>query len=179
MNKQITATLVTSVTVGALLSGCAPTPDIQTRTVAQCGTQGLEPAGEVDLCSAEAVLLAAVETIFGYRPSDQPDQRAAFRAARDLIAPGFAEQAEPSALVWAPISAQQWQHWRRDRIEIATLVRLTRDDHPPDTPTTTARVLSVELRPGDQPPIGFTVYARAARTTTTAAWQLTGLEVIA
>lgn len=179
MNKPITAVFA-SVAVTALLSGCAQAPDAQARNVAQCGTEGLESAtGRTDVCSAESVLLAAVETIFGYRPSDQPDQRAAFRAAGDLIAPSFAEQAEPSALVWAPISAQQWQHWHRDGIDIATLVRLTRDDHPPDTSTSTGRVLSVELRPADQPPIGFTVYARAGRTTTSAAWQLTGLEVIA
>ncbi|MFI6041947.1 hypothetical protein ACIA8C_09950 [Nocardia sp. NPDC051321] len=178
MNKPI-ITLVGSLMVGAVLSGCTHAADLPPRTVSQCGTAGLEPAtSETDLCSAEAVLLAAVETIFEYRPSEQPDQRAAFRAARDLIEPVFAEQGEPSALVWAPINAQQWQQWRRDGIEITTLVRLTRDDHPPDTPTMAARVLAVDIRPADQAPIALTVYARAARTTTASAWQLGGLEVI-
>ncbi|WP_378741192.1 hypothetical protein [Nocardia brasiliensis] len=179
MNKPITV-LVASLAVGAALGGCTQTPAVQQHTVSQCRTADLEPGtGEIDVCSAEAVLFAAVEAIFGYRPIEQPDQRAAFRAARELIEPGFAEQAEPSALVWAPISAAQWQHWRRDGIEITTLVRLTCDDHPPDTPTRAARVLGVDIRPAEQPLIGIAVYARAARTTTAAAWLLTGLEVIA
>ncbi|MFF3224090.1 hypothetical protein ACFYV7_14960 [Nocardia suismassiliense] len=179
MNKPIT-TLVASVAVAAVLTGCDTPPTPQQRTVSQCGTAGMEPGtGEIDVCSAESVLLAAVRTIFGYLPSEQPDQRAAFRAARDLIDPAFAQQGEASALVWAPVSAPQWQQWRRDGIEITTLVRLTEDDHPPDTPTTAARVLSVQLHPAEPPSIELAVYARAHRTTTTAAWQLAGLEVIA
>ncbi|WP_107657522.1 hypothetical protein [Nocardia suismassiliense] len=180
MNKPIT-TLAASIAVIAVLSGCGTqTPAQPPRPVSQCGTAGIEPAtGETDVCSAESVLLTAVRTIFGYRPSEQPDQRAAFRTARDLIDPEFAQQGEPSALVWAPVGSDQWQQWRRDGIEITTLVRLTRDDHPPDTPTAAARVLSVQIRPADQPSIGFAVYARAHRTTTTAAWLLAALEVIA
>ncbi|MER7450387.1 hypothetical protein ABTW96_08870 [Nocardia beijingensis] len=128
-------------------------------------------------CSIEQVLAAAVEAVFGYHPSEQADQRAAWRAARALLDPGFAERAEPAVLVWAPVTATQWQQWRTDATTLTTTARVTSDDHPADTATSAHRVLAVQLQPTGQPPIRWAVYAHATRTTAGSAWLLSGLEV--
>ncbi|WP_280443414.1 hypothetical protein [Nocardia brasiliensis] len=173
--------LAASVTAAMIVGGCSThTVAEQPTAVPECATPGLDSnQATVDRCSAESVLSTAITTIFGYSPREQADQRIAFRTARELMTPGFAQQGEPAALVWAPITVAQWQQWRVGGIEIAAAVRLTRDDHPPDTATTAHRVLAVQLQPGDQASIRFAVYARAIRATTTAAWRLSGLEVIA
>ncbi|MGY2087905.1 MULTISPECIES: hypothetical protein [Nocardia] len=135
------------------------------------------PFTSVDPCSPEQVLTAAVAAVFDYRPSEQADQRAALRVARALLDPGFAERAEPAALVWAPVTAAQWQQWRATATTITTTARVTGDDHPADTATTAHRVLAVELQPTGQPPIRWTVYARVTRATDRSGWLLSGLEV--
>ncbi|WP_433574900.1 hypothetical protein [Nocardia brasiliensis] len=174
--------LAASVMAAMIAGGCSThtAAEQPTAAVPECARPGLEPnQATVDRCSAASVLSAAITTIFRYSPREQADQRVAFHSARELMTPGFAQQGEHSALVWAPITVAQWQRWRADGIEIAAAVRLTRDDHPPDTATTAHRVLAVQLQPSDQTSIGFAVYARATRATTTAAWLLAGLEVIA
>ncbi|WP_280465367.1 hypothetical protein [Nocardia brasiliensis] len=163
-----------------ITGGCGPQPaaEHQRPAVAECATPGIEAGvARVDRCSAESVLHAAITTIFSYRPHEQTDQQVAFGSARELMTPSFAQQGQPAALVWAPITTQQWQHWRDEGIEITAAVRLTRDDHPPDTATRAHRVLSVQLQPGTEPPIAFAVYARATRAGATASWLLAGLEV--
>ncbi|MFI6217020.1 hypothetical protein ACIBCD_33900 [Nocardia brasiliensis] len=165
-----------------IAGGCSPQPaaEHQPAAVAECATPGIEAGvAGVDRCSAESVLHAAITTIFSYRPHEEADQQVAFRSARELTTPSFAHQAQPAALVWAPVTTQQWQHWRDEGIAITTAVRLTCDDHPPDTATSANRVLSVRLQPGDEPFVVFAVYARATRASTTASWLLAGLEVTA
>ncbi|MEU2258110.1 hypothetical protein ABZ540_33610 [Nocardia xishanensis] len=117
-----------------------------------------------------------MSTIFGYRPREHADPRAAFRAAYLLLDPRFAQAAEPVALVWAPITAECWQRWQQEGIEIATTVRVTSDDHPIDTATTVDRVLVVELEPVDHTRIEFAVYAHAQRVSAGSAWLLSGME---
>jgi hypothetical protein len=160
-------------------AGCAATTTPQT-----AGSEPLcqadrfaTPFTSVDPCSPEQVLTAAVAAVFDYRPSEQADQRATLRAARPLLDPGFAERAEPAALVWAPVTAEQWQQWRATATTITTTARVTGDDHPADTATTAQRVLVVELQPTGQPPIRWAVYAHATRTTAGSAWLVSGLEV--
>ncbi|WP_433678328.1 hypothetical protein [Nocardia sp. CA-119907] len=132
----------------------------------------------MDPCSAESVLTAAVSAVFGYRPSEDPDQRAAFRSARTVMDPVFAQRAEPAALVWAPVSVTQWQRWRTDATTIAVFVRVTGDDHPADTATTVSRVLAVALEPRNEALIRWEVYAQATRATAGSAWLLSGMEVV-
>ncbi|WP_130915482.1 hypothetical protein [Nocardia cyriacigeorgica] len=135
------------------------------------------PFDAVEACSAEAVLVAAVTAIFDYRPSEQRDQRAAFRSARPLMTGEFATRAEQAALAWAPITTSDWQHWATYATPITTTVRLTGDDHPPDIPTSVQRVLAVELQPAGQPGIGFAVYGHATRTDHEKGWLLADLGV--
>ncbi|MEV0027915.1 hypothetical protein [Nocardia sp. NPDC050793] len=118
-----------------------------------------------------------MSTIFGYRPREHADQRTAFRSAYPLLDPRFAQTAEPAALVWAPITAEQFQRWQRDDIELTTRVRIIEDDHLPDTATTADRVLAVAIEPVGQQRIGFAVYANARRVSASSAWLLTGMQV--
>ncbi|WP_068056377.1 hypothetical protein [Nocardia xishanensis] len=169
--------LVVAVALG--LAACSSTtPDTVLPTPDQCRADRFAaPYNELDPCRAEAVLAAAVTAIFGYRPREHADPRAAFRVAYPLMDPRFANQAEPSALVWAPITAEQFQRWQHDGIELTTTVRITSDDHPADTATTASRVLAVSLQPHDQVGIEFAVYAHASRASESAAWLLSGMEV--
>ncbi|WP_068027340.1 hypothetical protein [Nocardia mexicana] len=136
------------------------------------------PFTDVDPCSAEAVLTAATAAVFSYRPAEQTDQRAAFRTARLLMDPGFATRTEPAAMVWAPITGALWQQWTTSGTTVTATARVTGDDHPADTATTSARVLTVTARPSDGgTPLHFTVYTHATRPNPAAGWQLSGLEV--
>ncbi|WP_327119000.1 hypothetical protein OHB12_12135 [Nocardia sp. NBC_01730] len=174
-----TRTFLTAlVSVGAaVVGGCATnTPPPAASDQPDCQAPSFAPPfTKVDPCSAAAVLTAAVTTMFSYRPIEHADQRAAFRAASLLMASRFADRAEPAALVWAPVCAEQWQQWRSDATTITTSARVTSDDHP----TTASRVMAVEIEPSNQPPIRWAVYAHATRTTAASAWLLSGMEVLA
>ncbi|WP_280335692.1 hypothetical protein [Nocardia wallacei] len=136
------------------------------------------PYAGVDACSADAVMTAAVTAIFTYRPAVQPDQRSAFRSAAPLMAPEFALRAEPASMVWAPVTGSRWRHWSQAGVTVSAVVRVTGDDHPADTATTSARVLAVTAAPNDgSTPLHLTVYVRASRVTPAAGWRLSGLEV--
>ncbi|WP_435592140.1 hypothetical protein [Nocardia sp. bgisy118] len=174
-----TILVITAAVVLSSLAGCSSTtPDTTAPTPYQCRADRFAPPfHELDPCQAEAVLTAAVSTIFGYRSREHADQRGAFRAAYPLMDPRFADQAEPSALVWAPITAEQFQAWQRDDTELTTSVRVSEDDHGPDTATTADRVLAVSVEPAGQARIVFAVYAHAWRVSASSAWLLTGLQV--
>ncbi|MGV9822948.1 hypothetical protein [Nocardia xishanensis] len=166
---------------GLSLAACSATaPETMPPHPSQCRADRFAPPfHELDPCSPEAVLTEAVSTIFGYRPREHADQRGAFRAAYPMMDPRFADQAEPAALVWTPITGEYWQQWQRDGIEITTTVRITADDHPPATATATSRVLAVSLQPQDQASVEFAVYAHARRASASAAWLLSEMEVVA
>lgn len=172
--------LTAAIALAAVTTGCsANTPHPGANTEQHCRPVSFAPPfATVDPCSVDAVLIAAVSAVFGYRPSEHADARVAFRAARALMDPGFAERAESAAVVWAPVSAAQWQQWRSAATTITTTVRVSSDDHPTDTATAASRVLGVELQPGDQSPIRWAVYAHATRTTAGAVWVLSGMEVL-
>ncbi|MBF6339752.1 hypothetical protein IU450_28255 [Nocardia abscessus] len=165
------------IAVAAVAAGCAANTATPNGELPCRAARFAPPFGAVDPCSAEAVLTAAVTAVFGYRPSEHLDQRGAFRVARPLMDSGFAQRAQPAALVWAPVSAMQWHQWRTDATTLAASARVTSDDHPADTATAVSRVLAVELEPSNQPPVRWAVYAHATRTTAGSAWLLSGLEV--
>lgn len=179
-----TATLAVTAAVTAaagLVAGCTPNTGAPTLVEATAcrAVPFVDPFSNMDPCSAEAVLAAAVGTVFSYRPHEHADPRAAFRAAHPLMDSRFAQEAEPSALVWVPISGKRWQQWLSDSTEITTSVRVTSDDHPPDAAHHAVRVLAVDLHPARQAPIRFAVYARAHRASASSAWLLSGMEVVA
>ncbi|MGO4613027.1 hypothetical protein AB4305_03625 [Nocardia sp. 2YAB30] len=176
-----TTFLTTMIALAAATAGCAAnTPPPADSDEQHCQAASfVQPFGEVDPCSAEAVLTAAVTAAFSYRPSGHADQRVSFRAARPLMDPRFAARAESAALVWAPVSATQWQQWRTDDVTITVSARVTRDDHPTDTATTASRVLAIDFEPSNQPQIRWAVYGHATRTTAASAWLLSGMEVLA
>lgn len=169
---------ITTVVLACVLSGCTAAAPPTTSADHGC-ERFASPYEAVDPCSVEAVLTAAVTTLFSYRPSVDIERRAGFRAARPLMDPRFADRAEPAAQLWAPITPALWQQWRTTNTEIMTKAWITNDDHPADSPTAAGRVMAVELHPVGQPRFGWVVYARAGRADARAAWLLTGLEVAA
>ncbi|WP_157978717.1 MULTISPECIES: hypothetical protein [Nocardia] len=160
------------------LTGCAAQT---TSTVSQqhCRETGFAaPFNAVDPCDGEAVLTAGLAAVFGYRPVEQADQRDTAAAARPLLTPRLAELAETSAATWGPVTATVWQRWREERTPVHTNVRVSQDDHPPDTATTLARVAVVELDATGAAPTVFPVYATVSRTGPATGWLLSGLRVL-
>lgn len=136
------------------------------------------PFDHVDPCSAEKVAVAAVETVFTYRPNEQADQSSSFKAASPLMDAGLAARSETSGTVLTPITGSQWQQWRSLGIAVVASARLGEDDHPIDTPTTFTRVAAVTLHPGDETEaILLAVFVRASRPDSSAGWRISALEV--
>ncbi|WP_280227393.1 hypothetical protein [Nocardia farcinica] len=167
------------VVVAAVVAGCAAdTADPPVADRSGCRAAGLPaPFEQIEPCAAEQVLVVAVRTMFTYHPGDQRDLAEAVRSARPLLDDHFAAQALSTAQVWGPITPARWQQWREDRADVRTQVRLTADDHPPDTPTRVARVLGVELEVPADGVIGFPVYASVIRAGNGHGWRLAGLRV--
>ncbi|MET8425467.1 hypothetical protein [Nocardia sp. NPDC004860] len=136
------------------------------------------PFDHVDPCSAEQVAVAAVETVFTYRPSEQADQSSSVKAAAPLLDVGLAARSETSGTVLTPITGSQWQRWRSQGISVVASARLGEDDHPIDTHTTFTRVAAVTLHPGDETEtILLAAFVRASRPDSSAGWRISALEV--
>lgn len=149
-----------------------------TSSARQCAAMFPAPFDRVDACSAESVMTAALTTVFSYRPAEHLTAAAAFTAAAPLMDPEFAARAEPAAAVLVPITPVMWRQWTAHAVTVTAGVRVTTDEHPPDTATSVARVLAVTQRPSDNTPaVEFTVYARAGRSDPGRAWRITDLEV--
>lgn len=115
------------------------------------------------------------------RPCDStanPGARIDRAAAQGLVEPTFAADAKLSAPVWAPIPARQQAQRGSDGKLVSVATRITGDDHPADTPTSAARVVSVELEPGHEQRIRWAIYAQVSRTDPRAAWRLSGIQVV-
>ncbi len=158
--------------------GCSTTA---TRVVESgCGADPFPPPHtEVPPCSAPEVLQAAVETLYDLDPIVGLDTRSMFEAARPLMRPAFAADTRVGVSMWAPITTAQWQDWVDRKVPLRTEVRLTADDHPPDTATASSRVISVTIIPAAETPIVFAVYARSTRLSADRAWLLAEVQVVA
>ncbi|WP_433664652.1 hypothetical protein ACQPW1_22430 [Nocardia sp. CA-128927] len=179
MTRRTPASTVVLATVWALTVGCGQEYD--TGAEVTCSAARFAPPHHnVDPCSGEEVLQAAVAAIFGYEPTVHADPRAAFRTAMPLMTPEFADRAEAAAPVFSPITAATWQQWRTDAVTVTTSARLTDDDHPADTASAISRVLAVDLRPSDDSTtaVDFAVYTHASRTSSAGAWLVSGMEVL-
>ncbi|MGS2807705.1 MULTISPECIES: hypothetical protein [Nocardia] len=175
--RRTTAAWIATVAICA--TGCAAQiPASSTTTQNNCYAKGFTaPFDQVDPCDAEQVLTAALGAIFGYRPSEQADPTAALASARALLEDRFAARAASSALVWAPVTTAVWQQWRTDRVRVATTARVLADDHPPDTATQVARVVTIDIDAPVSDPSAFAVYATATRDSVEMPWLLSGLQV--
>ncbi|MEU1950822.1 hypothetical protein [Nocardia rhamnosiphila] len=176
--KPTTFTAVAVLLAAFTATGCgaAPAPDPR-EPGDTCPVAGFAvPYENIDPCSAEAVLHAAVAAIFDYQPAGDTGPRAAFTRARPLLQDRFATEAEPVAAVWAPITTSQWQRWRDQSVPVTTNVHVTGDDHPAGTAATADRVLAVRIQPAQGPAVAFTVYASATHISG-GPWLLSGLGV--
>lgn len=164
--KTSTATTLAMLAGTCLLAACTDTPssDLPAGRSSCTPAPFGPPFTAVDPCSGEAVMGAATETMFAYRPAEGLDRRRAFDAAIPLLEPGFARAAAPAAVALAPVTAAVWRHWQDARVTVAAAVRVTNDDHPPDTGTRMARTLAVTLTPSDGTSVlGLVVFAVASR----------------
>lgn len=180
MTRTPTCVLIAAVcTLGVTATACSSGGHSSATSNGRgCSAVFIAPFDRVDACSAESVMTAALTTAFSYRPAEQITAHAAFDTAAPLMDSTFAARAEPAAAVLAPITPVMWQRWAEHGVTVTASVRVTGDEHPPDTATDAARVLAVTQRPSDNsPPIEFTVYARAGRSGPGKAWRITQLEV--
>lgn len=163
----------------ALIGGCATDsaglPDIH-RTDCRAASFAA-PFDHLDTCDGEAVLTAAVTAIFTYRPEEQTSPADALHAALPLLVEDFAAGAETGAMVWGPATTADWQRWRRDGVPVGVAAFVRADDHPPDSATRIARVISVDLQTPEPDPPVFAVFATATRERAGSGWRLSGLLV--
>ncbi|MFD3510085.1 hypothetical protein [Nocardia sp. NPDC058666] len=175
MKRVVVATVFAALV--AATAGCSTDPE---RVIEPgCGADPFPPPyAEVSPCSAPEVLHAAVTTLYQLDPIAGLDARSMFEAAEPLMRAAFAADARVAVSMWAPITTVQWQDWVARRVPLRTDVRVTDDDHPPDTATSSSRVLSVRLTPADHTPIVFAVYARSTRLSAERAWLLADVQVL-
>ncbi len=113
-----------------------------------CGAEPFPPPhAQIPPCSAVDVLHGAVRTLYRLDPAGGLDPRVVFEAARPLMSGQFAVTAGPGVSMWSPITVTEWQTWVDDHLTVTSDVKVTADDHPADTATSTARVLAVHLTP--------------------------------
>ncbi|NKY43592.1 hypothetical protein [Nocardia cerradoensis] len=123
---------------------------------------------------------AALATMFTYRPAEGLDPRCAFEAATPLLDPEFARSGAPAAIALAPVTADMWARWRDQDIAVTATARATADDHPADTASRAARVVTVNMQPSySTPALRLVVFAVAHRTKTSAGvrWLLSNVQV--
>ncbi|MCF3940647.1 hypothetical protein [Gordonia tangerina] len=129
------------------------------------------PTGQ--LCTADQVIVAALEEVFSYRGTDPDPAAAAADRAADLLTPSYRAAAAGSWSMLAPITGSQWAQWKAIRATVEASARVLSDEHPPDTAATAARVATVTqtVTPtGEQlAPMTVWVVARAGGPT---GWQL-------
>ncbi|MGC4989887.1 hypothetical protein [Nocardia salmonicida] len=170
-------TVVIVLAVATAVSGCwtADAPVVEP----VCSAEAFPPPHtEVWPCSASDVLRAAVTTLYQLDPVVGLDARSMFEAARPLIRAAYSTDTRVGASLWSPITVDLWQDWVEHQVPLRTEVRLTEDDRPPDTATSSSRVLSVTLTPADRTPIVFSVYARSTRQASERGWLLAEIQVL-
>ncbi|MFZ2174381.1 MAG: hypothetical protein WAW17_10145, partial [Rhodococcus sp. (in: high G+C Gram-positive bacteria)] len=152
MNRRHTRTIRGSiaaaiVTVTLLAAGCGSSDD------------GHDPAGEpmdsggptaalttppppplpdsfagVDQNDPEAVMVAAAQALFSYRPATDPSQAAGAERAEPLLDERFYAENKAAFSVLAPITGAQWDRWASENAVVTARAAVTGDNHPPDAP---------------------------------------------
>lgn len=170
-------TVVVGLAAPTAVSGCSTADAPVVEPI--CSAQAFPPPhSEVWPCSASDVLRAAVSTLYQLDPVVGLDARSMFEAARPLMRAAYSTDTRVGASLWSPITVALWQDWVEHHVPLRTEVRLTGDDHPPDTATSSSRVLSVTLTPADRTPIVFLVSARSTRPGSERAWLLAEMQVL-
>ena len=177
MKPALLATIAAVVLAATAASGCSTADAPVVEPV--CSAQAFPPPHtEVWPCSASDVLRAAVTTLYQLDPVVGLDARSMFEAARPLMRAAYSTDTRVGASHWSPITVDLWQDWVEHHVPLRTEVRLTGDEHPPDTATSSSRVLSVTLTPAERTPIVFAVYARSTRQGSERAWLLAEMQVL-
>ncbi len=159
---------------GVAVPGCAAIPTGEPTLVMSCATSRFSaPYQSIDPCDATAVIRAAAETVFSYRPATQPDPGTALFAAAGLLDPGYLERTRASTGLLDPAASADWDDWSGRGVSVVATARITGDDHPPDTPRRASRVVAVTQQPSDATAARrLTVYMTAVRDRPTHAWRI-------
>lgn len=137
-------------------------------------TTQAEVCGNGRICSADQVIVSALEAVFTYRGTDiSPADSAAARAG-DLLSPQYRTAVDGTWSLLAPITGAQWAQWKANRATVTATADVLSDEHPPDTATSAARVATVTqtVTPGGQKLAPMTVWV-VAKPGGSAGWQLT------
>ncbi|WP_181063667.1 hypothetical protein [Nocardia nova] len=143
---------------------------------------------EVDSTNPDGVLVAAATALYSYAPAVDDNAAQAFDRACPLLSESYQHNVGESVAGLARYTGATWHQWQEQNAVITATAAIAADDHPSDTPTSHARVLTitqtVHAAPPDDtrttdiaPPRPITVYAVAGRTGSTARWQITKLVV--
>lgn len=138
----------------------------------------------IDLCTdPDAVLVAAAQTIFTYRPAEQSSQADSFRAAGDLLNARYSSEVGPSASALAPITGATWARWAETSSIVTADAAISPTQHPADTETSHMRVVEVTQRiepgPGGapEPDQMLTAYMVAGREGPGRPWQVVVIDL--
>lgn len=182
MTSRPFTTLLAVMAGACLLTACTEHPSRgRPPDENSCAHAAFEPPlTVVDPCSPDSVTSAAMQTMLTYRPAEGLDSRRAFDAATPLLDPEFARTGAPAAIALAPVTPGMWDQWRDQHVTVTATARVTADDHPADTASRAARVVTVSMQPSDNTPaIRLVVFAVAHRAQTSAGvrWLLSNAQV--
>jgi len=131
----------------AVLAGCGSstieTPPAPTGAPAPSCTAGVDSATGADLCDPESVMTTAVSVLYSYHPATQPQKGVDIDSAATLLDPGYTSRLGVSYSALAPVTGNTWEQWKAERATVSADAAIGSDDHPADTDTAIARVVSV------------------------------------
>ncbi len=133
----------------------------------------------------DAVLTAVACTLYTYSPAEDDSAATAFDRARGLPSRSYQQGVAASRTGLARYTVATWQQWVQSRAIVAASAVVAPDDHPPDTDTHHARVVTVTQsvhpqpggtntsRPPESQPAPIVLYMAAARSNPADGWAVT------
>lgn len=193
MSSPRLAAAVAAAAVCAILAGCgddatstAPTPSATAPNSAAVSEPPLtmQPGpttqagacGQGRTCSADQVIVSALETVFSYRGRDTNPADSAAARAGDLISPQYRTSVDGTWFLLAPITGAQWSQWKADGAQVTATAEVRSDEHPPDSASNASRVATITqtVNPGGAKLAPMTVWVIASAGGS-AGWQLSSI----
>lgn len=171
MNRPRTLHLAAAIAIAMLLASCGSDPDRPLPIPNSASTPN-------PTSNAETVITTALTRLFTWFPAQEPDTTAAFDRARPLLGPPLIDADGPGAPLTRSI---EWGQWAAQGVSVVATAQIVSDEHPPDTPTSVARVVKVTQRPtvvngGSQPPKVLTAWA-IATSRSPGMWVVTSIRI--
>ncbi len=128
------------------------------------------------ICSADQVIVSALEAVFSYRGRDTNPADSAAARAGDLLSPTYRTAVDGTWSLLAPITGAQWAQWKADGARVNATAEIRSDEHPPDTAGRASRVATITqtVTPGDDKLAPMTIWVIASAGGS-AGWQLSSI----